>query len=426
MAIHYNVLPLIVSYIRFFAVYLCALSGTIAWADNPACYSTAPAESPGEIDNQDLSRESIAERLQECEITPSYILSLPTAERRIIFANTDYFLPVRDIIPDENTYALEPSEFDLSNITYTVGGKSYEIEDFLSREALMGLIVVQGRQVLLEHYAPDHGPTSVWNSFSVTKSITSLLIGAAVQDGYISSVNDKVVDYIPNLRGSAYADVTIRDLLHMKSGVAWNENYKDPESDTLKAGLLSGVSLTNYLKKLPKQHQAGTVFHYSTGEANLIGEVLRTAIGSDAATYLTTKIWRPFGMEHKANWLTDVPDGNETGGCCISASLRDYARIGLFALSEGELTDGTRVLPEDWMHDSTTPFVGNNSYGYLWWLLPGDRYGAGGVFGQKIFIDPITETVVAVHSNAETPNGGHYVSHLEAVLTAIFDDIRAK
>jgi CubicO group peptidase (beta-lactamase class C family) len=135
---------------------------------------------------------------------------------------------------------------------------------------------------------------------------------------------------------------------------------------------LNGVALTNYLSALPRVAPAGDRFNYNTAESNLVGEVLRSAIGMSAAPYLSQKIWQPMGMEYDATWLLSLPSDRETGGCCISATLRDYARLGLLALADGVLPDGTRVVPEGWMAASTTPSKGYDGYGYKWWL-----YGDG-------------------------------------------------
>ncbi|HJN94414.1 MAG TPA: serine hydrolase domain-containing protein [Gammaproteobacteria bacterium] len=125
-------------------------------------------------------------------------------------------------------------------------------------------------------------------------------------------------------------------------------------------------------------------------------------MGNNASTYLNKKIWKPFGMGEGANWLLDSEDGSELGGCCISATLRDYARIGLFAMNDGVLADGTEVLPEGWMQESTEPSKGFGAYGYLWWLHGDGQYGTPGVYGQRIFIDPASNLIIAAQSN--TPN----------------------
>jgi CubicO group peptidase (beta-lactamase class C family) len=144
----------------------------------------------------------------------------------------------------------------------------------------------------------------------------------------------------------------------------------------------------------------------------------------NAAPYLSQKIWQPMGMESDANWLLSLPEDRETGGCCISATLRDYARLGLLALADGVLPDGTRVLPEDWMAASTAPSQGYEGYGYKWWLDADGRYGAYGIFGQTIAIDPKAQLVIAVHSNAQAASGSAYGQELEAALAAISEHLR--
>jgi len=365
-----------------------------------------------------LTKASIAQQMQagEAEANP---LFQTQAQRRIVFANTAYFAPVNTLERSATPLILADNLRDFSALTYTVEGERFAFTDFLASDSLMGLIAVRGQDIVVEHYAEDHGPASPWISFSVTKSVSSMLIGAAIHEGYIRSRDDKVADYLPRLTGTAYGNASIEDLLYMASGVAWNEDYEDPKSDVSIAGALNGIALTNHLATLPSLAESGERFNYNTGEANLIGEILRSAIGMNAAPYLAAKIWQPFGMEHDATWLLDVPNGRETGGCCISASVRDYARLGLFALRDGVLPDGTRVLPEGWMAASTIPFSDEPEYGYMWWLMGDGRFTASGIFGQKIFVNPDKQLVIAVHSNAVTAVDSEYAQHLEAVLEAI-------
>lgn len=367
---------------------------------------------------QSLTREQVASRIEAGELDPSPLF-LPDAERRIVFGETAYFAPTRPLLAGDAVYPLVAKPVELGDVKYTVGGESFHLRDFLQREPLMGLIVIKDDNILLEHYAGDHGPERLWISFSVTKSVNSMLIGAAIEDGYIRSVDDRVGDYLPRLRDSEYADVTIENILHMASGVEWDEDYTDPESDVSKAGALNGVALTDHLAGLGRAHPPGEVFNYNTGEANLVGEVLRAAIGNNASTYLTHKIWQPFGMEFDATWLIDRPGGVETGGCCISATLRDYARLGIFAMHDGVLPSGERVLPEGWMAASTQPSEGYEGYGYQWWLNGDGSFNASGIFGQKIYVNPDKKLVIAAHSNAPTATGSDYAAHLASVLEAI-------
>ena len=207
-----------------------------------------------------------------------------------------------------------------------------------------------------------------------------------------------VTEYLPLLDGSAYEDVTIRQAMQMASGVQWNEDYGDPNSDVSQAALLTTLAKLQYLAGQPRTAAPGERFNYNSGETTLVGAVLRSAIGNNLATYLTSQIWGPFGMESDANWMLLEPDGAENGGCCISATLRDYGRIGLFAMSGGVLRNGERVLPSNWMAESTTPSPGNDGYGYLWWLHDGEAFAGVGIFGQMIWIDPTEDIVVVTHS----------------------------
>ena len=351
------------------------------------------------------------------------LLFAPPSVRRSAFAAIAREAPTRRIRPGAAVFDLVPAETGLGPVHYELDGQRHDLEDFLAMRPLMGLIVVRGDRVLLEHYAPDHGPDTPWVSFSVSKSVTSMLIGAAVADGFIASVDEPVSHYLPRLRGTPYADVSIEQVLHMASGVAWNEDYADPTSDVARAGALNGLELARYLGRLERAHAPGEVFNYNTGETNLAGEILRAALGNNAATYLEHRIWRPFGMGSEATWLLDAPGGGETGGCCISATLRDYARIGLFALGGGRLADGTRVLPEDWMAASTTPSPAAPGYGYLWWLPEYGGFRASGIFGQRIDVDPSQDLVIAVHSNAPAAVDTAYHAHLEAVTRALRDAV---
>ena len=341
-------------------------------------------------------------------------------ERRVAFGHVDQIFPTRTIQAGDSPYALTSQSVDLSDIRYQVDGKQYSLADFRAMDAHVGLIVVQDDTILAEHYSATNTAETRWISFSVSKSVTSMLIGAAIKDGFIESVDDPVINYLPRLRGTAYEHTTIKNVLNMASGVKWNEDYADRDSDVAKAGGLNGVELVKYLATLPAEVTPGEKFNYSTGETNLVGEILRAAIGNNASTYLSKKIWKPFGMGADATWLLGGEDGGELGGCCISATLRDYARIGLFALHNGQLKDSTEVLPENWIQQSTAPSLGMDGYGYLWWLFGSERFAALGIFGQQIFVEPKSNLVIAMHSNAPTAVDSEYSKHQRALVQALF------
>ena len=313
------------------------------------------------------------------------------------YPNINRIYNTRKIEASSQILELTRAEASLDDFTYVHQGEPKTINDYFDQLNTTGLIVLKKGELVFEKYALGHTEDQTWISFSVAKSVVSMLYGAAIKDGYIKSVDDLASTYLPSLREGAYKDTTIKNILQMASGVKWNEDYEDPESDVASSPIQI-LDLIEYMGTLEKLHQPGTHFNYNTGETNLAGAVLRAAIGNNLSTYLHKKIWQPFGMESEAYWMLDEADGVEYGGCCINATLRDYARLGLFALNKGTLATGEQILPEDWMQESTNPSSGANYYGYYWWLRPNNSYRATGIFGQFIWVDPKEELVVAIHS----------------------------
>ena len=291
-----------------------------------------------------------------------------------------------------------------------------DVDAYMKEQRTAALVIVHKGKVRLEKYGLDFSRGKRWTSFSVAKSFTSTLVGAAIKDGYINSIDDKVSVYIPNLRGSAYDDVTIKQLLTMTSGVKWNEDYGDPESDVALFNAHRaepGVDVTvSYMRKLKLEAAPGTKWAYKTGETNLIGVLASAATGMKLSDYLSEKIWRPFGMEQDASWLLGST-GHEISGCCMQASTRDFARFGLFMLGGG-IADGKPVLPDGWIAEATMKQVDTDrpgyGYGYQWWVWDDGTYMARGIFGQGIFIDPKRKLVIASNSNwpqASDRQGGY-------------------
>ncbi len=327
----------------------------------------------------------------------------------------------RLIKASENSLNLPTSDGSLAGFQHSYKGKVSSIDDFMQRTRAAGLLVIHDQQIALEKYALGHTEDKPWISFSVAKSVVSLLFGAAIKDGLIKDVNERVTDYLPHLKGGAYTDVRIKDLLQMASGAAWNEDYADPNSDVANAPY-GPPALFTYMNKLEKKSPAGDVFNYNTGETSVAGALLRAAVGNNLSVYLQRKIWQPFGMESDGNWLLSAADGEEIGGCCISATLRDYGRLGLFALGNGRLADGTSVLPDGWISQSTAASKGSKGYGYYWWLQEEGAYAAEGVFGQFIWIDPSRNVVIAMQSAWPTAWDDAY----EAEVIGLFQEIATK
>jgi CubicO group peptidase (beta-lactamase class C family) len=279
------------------------------------------------------------------------------------------------------------------------------VDTYMAEQRTAGLVIIHDGKVRLEKYGLEFGAQGRWTSFSVAKSFTSTLVGAAIKDGFINSIDDKVSDYIPDLKGSVYDDVSIKQLLTMTSGVKWNEDYEDKNSDVARFNehqAEPGVDVTvSYMRALPREAPAGSKWVYKTGETNLIGVLVSSATGKRLADYLSEKIWAPFGMEQDASWLLGFT-GHEISGCCIQAATRDYARFGLFMLG-GAMAGGKAVLPDDWISPATTKQVDIGSsgkgYGYQWWTYDDGSFSAQGIFGQGIFIDPKRKLVIASNSN---------------------------
>jgi CubicO group peptidase (beta-lactamase class C family) len=279
------------------------------------------------------------------------------------------------------------------------------IDAYLASQRIAGIIILQDGKVRFERYGLGFDANGRWTSFSVAKSLTSTLVGAAIADSSIKSLEDKVTTYIPDLRGSAYDDVTVRQLLTMSSGVRWSEDYEDPNSDVALFATAKpdpGVDATvSYLRKLPRAHPPGTVWNYNTGETNLIGVLVSSATKKPLSQYLQDRIWQPAGMESKATWLKGAT-GHEIAGCCIQATIRDFARMGLFVLADGT-RNGVQVVPKGWFAEAITKQkdIGQpgRGYGFQWWTYDDGSVAAKGIFGQGIFIDPKRRLVIASNGN---------------------------
>ena len=353
------------------------------------------------------------------------LLTLRGVDQLVAYANIEKLTTVGTIRRGEQVYGLSEAPRDFSSFTYEHNGKRHTIEEFMRQMNAVGLLVITDGRVVLERYAQGHAADKKWTSFSVAKSVTSLLYGAAIQDGHIKSLDDPVTKYVPSLAGSSYDGVTLRHLLQMSSGIVWTENPGDPASDVSQLPRLNAeggfTAQLAYMGKRPRAHPPGQVFNYNTSETDLAGSVLRAATGRTLSEDLSAKIWRPFGMQAEGYWITMRGSDLERGGCCISATLRDYGRIGLFALRNGMASDGTRLLPERWMEESTRPSAASKGYGYYWWLRPDGRFYASGSFGQHIEVAPAARTVVAIQSYWPAAFNRELIAHNDTFVDALIN-----
>ena len=285
-----------------------------------------------------------------------------------------------------------------------------ELKALIAETGTAGVMVLEDGKVRFEAYGLGLGAADRWTSFSVAKSFTSTLLGAAVKDGLIASMDDPVTKYIPGLAGSAYEGVTVRQLATMTSGVKWNESYTDPNSDVAQMNRFvveyGADAIVAQMKQLPREAEPGAKWVYKTGETNLIGVLVENAVGKPLAEYAKDKIVDPAGFAGDMFWMID-PRGGNIGGCCLSITLADYARMGQFALDGGK-----GVVPEGWFSEAGSAQVTFGSdapgfgYGYQWWTYPGATYGAQGIFGQGITLVPEKGLVVAYVGNWARASGG--------------------
>ena len=376
-----------------------------------SCASFANGSLPSNIDPKSLNRP---------------LATWSQAEREFGFANWDRIFAARTIPRGKQVYPL-PEAAQLP--TFSDGGEgAVQLQRNIDDFKLAAIVVLHDGKLRLERYALGHSAAGSWVSFSVTKSLTSTLVGAAIKDGYIFNVDDVVTRYIPELSASAYDGVTVRQLLTMTSGAKWDEDYTNLKADVTvfySAPVDPGLDATvSYMRKLTRDLAPGQKWHYNTGETNLIGVLVARATNKNLATYASEKIWARYGMEQSASWMLDRT-GHEHGGCCVQGTTRDFARLGQFIL-DGAYIDGKSIVADGWLKAAThkqvdigRPFIG---YGYQWWTRDDGTFNALGIHGQHIHIDPARRMVIAVNSAWPAAD---FTTNSLAARTALFNAIRA-
>ena len=336
------------------------------------------------------------------------------------FRNIDRLFPSRVIARGSVTSPLPVSPTPLTNVMCSSRGQVVSLNEYMRLNRVSGLLVLKNGRIALERYALGTTERTRSMSMSMAKSITSTLIGLAVREGKIRSLDDAVTVYVPALKGSSYDGVTVRNVLMMASGVRWNETYTDSSSDRrhlLEAQIAQkpGAAMA-LMAALPRVAPPGSVFNYSTGETLVAGEIVRGAVGMSLSAFLSEKLWRPLGMESDATWWLDSPDGHEIGGSGITATLRDYGRFGLYFLHGGVIR-GDSTLPANWVTDAGSPKTlttgTRQQYGYMWWpvvaasgSINDGAFAAQGIFGQSLYINPAQQVVIAEWSAQTAPTGG--------------------
>ena len=303
--------------------------------------------------------------------------------------------------------------------------------DYLSRNPVTGLLIAKDDQILFEHYQYGRTDRDLLLSQSMVKSITGLLIGIAIGDGAIKSVDDTAETYVPGLKGTEYGATPLRALLHMSSGVDFGEEQdKGRDLDRLWIDMVRGTGSKGTIASIAQFNRRiappGTRFYYASIEPDVLGLVLHYAVNKSASEYLREKVWEPIGTEADAKWLIDA-EGFEVAHHGFNAVLRDYARLGRLLAHDGAW-EGRQIIPAQWMLEATTTRPSDAylapgrteprslGYGYLMWLLPGPRrqFTPIGFLGQRICVDPASKLVMVQTAVENGPEIGRLWSDVVA------------
>jgi CubicO group peptidase (beta-lactamase class C family) len=334
-----------------------------------------------------------------------------------LFSQWDKVVPTRVVARGPAPLALKPAPLEPIIPYRHRDNAPADFADFLKRHRNTGLLVLQGDTVLYERYQYGRKPEQRFHSFSMAKTVVAMLVGVALHEKKIASIDELVKRYVPQLEGHPYGETRLRDLLTMSSGMQFRDGGDEDEKLSASTyGRKGPGGLDTVLAFGKREAPPATRFKYSSADSQVLALALRAAVGMPLAEYLSKKIWQPMGAEAEATWHLDA-GGHEFGHSGINATLRDWGRLGLLLAHDGEL-NGRQIVPAEWVRAMTTAEsphlqVGvatpNNGYGYQTWLIGHPRGGGDGkrlfallgVRGQGVFVDPETKTVVvhtAVHA----------------------------
>lgn len=348
-------------------------------------------------------------------------VSPPTQQRMVgSYSHYDRIWPFHRVAKAADPTPLRRAAQEIA-LTYQFRGATHSLDDYLAHNPVTGLLIAHDDTILFEHYQYARTDHDRLLSQSMAKTIVALLIGIAIDEGRIHSVDDLAQTYVPELIGTAFGQTSLRALLHMASGVAFREDYVDPSADNVRLShILFGwtrydpaqaVAVFNTREAPPDTH-----FNYGGVQTEVLGLVLTHAVGMAPAAYLQSRIWQPMGAEADALWTVDHT-GQEVAYCCFNAVLRDWARLGLLLARDGAL-NGHQIVPRQWLLDATTeppgsPFSPGRAtrfmgYGYQVWLFPGPRreFAFLGIHGQAIYVDPAAHLVMVQTAVRVSATGG--------------------
>lgn len=299
-----------------------------------------------------------------------------------------------DPVPGEDWVVSTPAEHGID----PAGLEAAREYAFAEGRETQGVVVVHGGEIVAEWYADDAGPESWAASWSVAKSFTSAVVGIAIEEGDIPGVEEPMSTYLPAWAGTDREGITIRDVLHMASGLDWNESYAGSAGESQIVQAVTGeTDHLAFASARPAAAPPGTVWSYSSGDSMLLSGVVEAATGQPLDEYATDVLLDPIGID-QVDWWRDAA-GHTLGYCCLDMPSRDFARLGLLYARDGRWGD-EQVVPEAWVEESLVPVeASDGAYGYQWWLgepegVPADMFAAQGHDGQFIFVIPSLDLVV--------------------------------
>ncbi|HHL0955752.1 TPA: serine hydrolase domain-containing protein [Serratia marcescens] len=422
-------------------VVISLCSGLLAPAALAACASTELSVCPAPFDAQ---------------LPDTHKMLTWSQSDRVIGFRNDYRNYAGDVFHHGNAAPLLTAAKQLTDASYRVNGKTYHLQDYLQRQDVSGMLVLKDGKIAWKYLGEGNTDATLWTSRSVGKSVVATLVGVAIKQGKIRSLDDLITQYEPDLKGTAWDGVTLRQLITHTSGVAWNEDYTNPKSDfaqltecEAKPGTYACVR--KLVAGLQRAHPAGQNWSYSSGGAWLLGDVLERATGMPLAAYLEQSIWQPYGMASDGVWHAYAKGQHDVGAHGFNATLEDWGRFGEFILHNGTLPNGKQILPEDWVAQSSnwTLAAGsvsaahpNGIYGFQWWnnevpvnatnVEPAPQTSlkhslwALGIFGQMIMVNQAENLVIVQWSTWPQAEPSFSAQPLEASLmfSAIAKELR--
>ena len=299
------------------------------------------------------------------------------------------------------------------------GVKAYvPFEKYLKDNKTVAFLIIHKDSIRYENYFNSYDEASIVNSFSMAKSVLSILIGCAIDDGKIASINEPITNYLPDLKENGFENITIDHLLNMTSGIEFNESYINPFGHA--ASFYYGTNLRKEVSKLRSQVDPGEQFSYRSGDTQVLGLVLEAALkGQTISNYLEQKIWKPLGMEYDATWSLDrEKNGIEKTFCCLNARARDFAKIGRLYLNKGNW-NGKQIVSKEWVAQSTKYDTTNNrsgNYQHQWWIQNDGVFEAEGILGQHIYVNPTKELII-VRLGEKVGKTGNWTGLCNAIST---------